>query len=42
MMMTQLANVAIRASVRVSPATVPPKLVMSLEQQVGVVGQRLS
>ena len=28
MMMTQLATVAIKASVRVSPATVPPKLVI--------------
>ena len=40
MMMSQLATVAIRARVRVSPATVPPKFVDPLEEQVAVVGQR--
>ena len=35
MMMTQLANVAIKASVRVSPATVPPKLVSRSNNRSG-------
>ena len=41
MMMSQLATVAIKASVRVSPATVPPKLVIRSKSRSRLSGQRL-
>ena len=41
MMISQLATVAIRARVRVSPATVPPKFVIRSKSRSRLFGQRL-